>query len=164
MSVIHLFLQFQGDRRIELIQVDENAPVRDIIAAAIRAGFPEDGSNDAVVFGHDRDEPYDLMATLTTAGIRHKDRVHVHRCRKIEVTVQFNDRIEKHPYPPAATVEQVKRDAVKKFQMSAVDATEHVLQICGTTDRPEPDVHIGALVSGNCTLCFNLVPIKRIEG
>jgi hypothetical protein len=164
MATIKLFLQFEGDRRIELVEIDDTAAVGEILAAAGRAGLPEDHRGDAVVFMHDCDTPLDPSATLGTVGIRDKQRVHVHRCRKIEVTLHFNERTDKLHYPPSATVERVKRDFVRKIHMSAVDATEHVLQICGTTDRPEPDIHIGSLVSGCCTLCFDLVPIKRVEG
>ncbi len=164
MPTIQLFLQFEGDRRIELIEIDENACIRDLVAAAVHVGFPGDQQGAALVFGHDREEPFDLEATLNAAGVRHKHRIHVHRCRKIEVTVHFNERTEKFQFPPAATVERVKKDVVKKLHMPPVDATEHVLQICGSTDRPEPDIHIGSLVSGCCTLCFDFVPIKRIEG
>jgi hypothetical protein len=53
---------------------------------------------------------------------------------------------------------------VHELKMSPVDASEHVLQITGTTDRPDPDVQIGALVSGCCELAFSLVPVKRVEG
>jgi hypothetical protein len=78
--------------------------------------------------------------------------------------MHFNDLTEKVHFPPSATVERVKRRFVEKIHMSPVDATEHVLQLCVSTDRPEPDLQIGALVSGTCSLCFNLVPIKRVEG
>ena len=63
-----------------------------------------------------------------------------------------------------ATVDEVKQWYVDKLKMSPVDATEHVLQITDTTDRPDPDVQIGALISGRCDVTFTLVPIKRVEG
>jgi hypothetical protein len=82
----------------------------------------------------------------------------------VDVTLHFNELKEKMHFPPSATVERVKRRLVEKIGMSRVDATEHALQICGADDRPEPDNHIGALVDGCCSLCFDLVPIKRVEG
>jgi hypothetical protein len=164
MKKIQLFLQFEGNRRIELIEVDADSPVQEIIAAALRVGLPEDCRAEACVFGEEGEEPLDLGVTLTAAGVRDKHRIHVHRCRKIAVTLHFNDVTDKHHFPPSATVERVKRYFVHKIHMSPVDATEHVLQICGTTDRPEPDQHIGALVSCTCSVCFDLVPIKRVEG
>ena len=64
------------------------------------------------------------------------------------------------------TVETVKRwAAIKGFGMTPADAAEHVLQLAGSTIRPEPDTHIGSLVSGSaCQLRFDLVPLKRVEG
>jgi hypothetical protein len=164
MPTIQLFAQFEGNRRIEIIEVDDNSTVRAILDAAIRAGLPEDCKEGALVFVHDGDSPLDLDAMLNAIGIRHKHRVHVHRCHKVEVTLHFNEIKEKHHFTPSATVELVKREFVKNIHMSSVDATEHVLQICGSTDRPEPDIHIGSLIHGCCSLCFDLVPIKRVEG
>lgn len=164
MSTIQLFLQYEGSRRIEIVRIDENSTVRDLLVAAARVGLPDDRKDGAVVFAHDGDSPLDIDLTLNAAGIRDKNRVHVNRCKKVEVTVHFNELTQKLELPPAATVDKVKKEFVKRIKMSAVDATEHVLQLCGSTDRPEPDTHIGSLVCGCCTLCFDLVPIKRIEG
>ena len=164
MSGIQLFLQYEGCRTIHLIEIDGEAPVREIIAAAAGAGLQDALAAEAHVFGLESEEPFDPECVLIAAGLGDKHRVHVHRCRKVEVTLHFNDVTEKKHFPPSATVARVKRWFVEKIHMSPVDATEHALQICGTTDRPEPDHHIGSLVSGTCSLCFNLVPIKRIEG
>jgi len=162
--MLKLFVQFEGNRRIEIIEVDDSSTVRAILDAAIRAGLPDDCKDGALVFAHDGDTPLNLEAIISSVGICHKHRVHIHRCCKVEVTLHFNEITEKHHFPPSAAVERVKREFVKKIHMSPVDATEHVLQICGSTDRPEPDIHIGALIHGCCLLCFDLVPIKRVEG
>lgn len=164
MTTIQLFLQFEGSRGIELIQIESDALGREILAAAVRLGFAGKPGEDAHVFGPEDEEPLKLDLPLSKQKIRDKHRVHVHRCRKVEVTLHFNDLTERVAFPPATTVDHVKKVFVKAIHMSPVDATEHVLQICGSTDRPEPDTHIGSLVTGCCTLCFNLVPIKRIEG
>lgn len=164
MSTIQLFLEYEGHPRVELIRLDENATVADLIEAARKVGLPDDRKAGACVFGHDADAPLDLTLTLKAAGVRDKHRVHVHRCKKVEVTLHFNERTEKLSFPPAATVDKVKKEFVKAIHMSPVDESEHVLQLCGGTHRPDPDAHIGSLVCGCCSLCFDLVPIKRIEG
>jgi hypothetical protein len=145
MKHLQLFLQFEGDRRIELVETSPDAKLGELIVAAARAGLPDAHRQGAAVFSLHRDEPLPSDATLRASGIADKDRVHVHRCRQIEVT-------------------RVKRRFVKNIGMSPVDATEHVLQLCASTDRPEPDLQIGALVSGACALCFDFVPVKRVEG
>ena len=164
MSIIQLFLQFEGNKQIELIEIDSNGTVSEILAAAHRAGLCNELAEGALVFGFDGDEPLNDNACLASSGIGDKHRVHVHRCRRIEVTVNFNEHSHELRFPPSATVERVKARFVRKFELPPVDATEHVLQLCGCTERPEPDTQIGALVSGCCSLCFDLVPIKRVEG
>lgn len=164
MSTLKLFLQFEGHRPVELIHLPETATVADVVAAARKAGLTDELKDGALVFGAEGDEPLDPSATLKAAGVRDRHRVHVHRCKKVLVTLHFSGQTEKLEFPPAATVERVKREFVRRIHMSPTDATEHVLQLCGTTDRPEPDTHIGSLVCGCCNLCFDLVPIKRVEG
>jgi hypothetical protein len=164
MPNIQLFLQSEGNRRIELVQIDAEAPVRDLLAFANLPRSSEETSVGAIVFGQHSESPLDLDITIRAAGVDDKHRIHVHRCHKIEVTVHFNEVTEKFHFPPSATVDRVKRHFVDKIHMSPVDATEHVLQLCGSSDRPEPDNQIGALVSCACSLCFDLVPIKRVEG
>ncbi len=81
------------------------------------------------------------------------------------MTVNFNGEHKSHPFTPSKTVGKVKKWADDKFGLKGVDATEHALQICATTTRPDEDVHIGSLVRfPDCKLCFDLVPKKRVEG
>lgn len=164
MPNLQLFLQFEGHRGIEIVRIEDTATVRELLAAAAGAGLPEDRREGASVFAHENDTPLDHDTCLKDAGIGNKHRIHIHRCKKVEVTLHFNEVKEKLHFPPSATVERVKREFVKRIHMSPVDATEHVLQLCGSTDRPDPDTHIGSLICGCCSLCFDLVPIKRIEG
>jgi hypothetical protein len=59
----------------------------------------------------------------------------------------------------------VKEWAVHKFELNPKDAAEHVLQLCQSTDRPSTDTPLLQLVGDHaCTLCFDLVPDKRVEG
>ncbi len=165
MSNLSFFLQFEGSRIVELIEMPTTATPEDVIDAAVRLGFAEGGRGEALVFLEDREEPADRKKSLESQGGKHKGRVVVHRCRKIEVAVQFNAETAHRTFAPVATVEQVKRWFVREIGMKPVDASEHVLQITGTTDRPDPDVHIGALAShATCSLKFTLVPRKRVEG
>jgi hypothetical protein len=93
-------------------------------------------------------------------------RLHVARCRHVEVLVRFNGEMEKRRFTPSATVERVRRWAARRaFHLPPRDAAEHVLQIQGTTTRPDRDVHIGTLTQGDtCAVAFDLVPCQRVEG
>jgi hypothetical protein len=165
MKELEIFLQGEGIPQITLVRVPGEGTVRDILKAALAHGLPVEKNDIPVILIEDEDEELALDKRLDQVGIGHRSRVHVHRCRKVEVKVNFNGRQEMHKFGPGATVRRVKRWAVKAFGVPEVDATEHVLQICGTTKRPDEDVHIGTLVShSDCSLCFDLVPEQRIEG
>ncbi|SRR5258706_1238904 len=164
MSHLSIFLQFEGSRAIELVELPTTASPEDIIEAAIKLGLPEAFRAEALVFSEHGDKPLDRDKAFGHQGRKHKRRFIVHRCRKVEVTLHFNAETKDHAFVPAATVEHVKRWFVDKIGMTPVDASEHVLQITGTKDRPDPDVHIGTLVSHPCALDFTLVPRKRVEG
>lgn len=93
-------------------------------------------------------------------------RLHVSRCRSVEVVVRFNNETAEREFSPSATIERVRRwAALRAFGMTPRDAAEHVLQLEGGTERPDRDVHVGVFVtSGRCTVAFDLIPSKRVEG
>lgn len=165
MAEIELFLQGEGILQIALVRVPDRGTVRDIIQAAQPLGLPAGDTEALLVFLEGQDEPLDEQAALEAVGVRPRGRVHVNRCRKVKVEVNFNGRDKSHPFSPSTTVAAVKAWADDKFGLSGVDATEHALQRCGTTERPPDDTHIGSLVAaGTCVLCFDLVPKQRVEG
>lgn len=168
MSEIEIFLQGEGLPEITLVRVPANGTVRTIIEAGQTHGLRiADGKDRSVVLIEASDEPLELDASLEAAGIGHRSRVHVHHCRKVAVTVNFNIQQVTHMFPPSITVEHVKKwaDDKKQFNLQGVDATDHLLQLCNSTVRPDEDVHIGTLVqSTSCAVCFDLVPKQRVEG
>ena len=98
-------------------------------------------------------------------GLKHGCHIHVGRCHHIAVTIHYLEKTKEHVFPPGARVRAVKAWAVHKFEMTPKDAAEHVLQICKSTARPSSDTPLHQLVHGHdCTICFDLVPEKRVEG
>lgn len=160
MSNLKLFLQFAGHRPVELLDLPGDALAGAVAAAVAARGGPAAGH----VFAAGHDAPLDPGAALAAQGVKDKDRVHVHPCEQIQVTLTFVEVTKHHPFRPFVTVAEVKAWFVDKLGMSAVDATEHVLQVTGTQDRPDPDTQIGALVASGCALELSLVPVKRVEG
>jgi hypothetical protein len=163
METIEVFLQGEGIRDIQLVRVPAHATVGNLLKEARRLGLPGEGG--AGVWREDDEAELDANQILAEAGVGHRSRVHCHRCHRIEVTVNFSGDHAVHPFPPSATVGRVKRWADERFGIHGPDATEHALQLCGTSQRPEEDTHIGALVTHPvCRLCFDLVPKLRVEG
>ena len=99
-------------------------------------------------------------------GLKHGSRVHVTRCHRIKTTVHFLDKTAEHEFPPGARVRAVKEWAVHTFKLSPKDAAEHVLQLCNSTERPPSDTPLAPTrrMATAATLCFDLVPEKRVEG
>lgn len=163
MKSIDIF--YQGESVSEISHI-ELAP--DATFAVLKARLSEKHRipADALLFIEDEDEPIDDGVLVRDHATAKGVKVHIHRCRHVEVTVTFNGETAKRRFPPSATVARVKRWAAEtEFKMSKEEAGEHVLQIAGTHDRPAPGTHIGALTDGKvCRLAFDLVPDERVNG
>jgi hypothetical protein len=160
---IDVFYQGEGLREIEHIEV-EPTETFGVLKAALRKkhALPED----VLIFIEDSDEPVVETVLIAERGGRSGVKAHVHRCHHVEVEVRFNNETVRHSFRPGATVARVKHwAAVDKFKMTPEEASEHVLQIQGTQDRPSPGTHLGALTScPKCKVVFDLVPDHRVNG
>lgn len=165
-ATMELFLQGEGIPEVQLIRVRQDGTVRDLLDAARESGVGVAQNDDAIiVLLEDEENELALDSRLKDAGIKHRSRVHVHRCRRVGVTVNFNGTSRENQFPSSKTIAKVKRWADDQFGLKGVDATEHALQISGTSTRPDEDTHLGVLVSyPNCKISFDLVPKKRVEG
>lgn len=165
MKNIEILLQGEKILDIQVVKLGRDKRVKDVIVAAA-AHRSEKCDGEFNVFAEDGEEPLAPDDILPETDEGHPVRLHVHRCRSIEVAVTFNGKTEEHRFGPGTTVAAVKKwAAIAAFGMDPGDAAEHALQIAGSTDRPEPDTHIGALVvCPDCRVQFDLVPLKRVEG
>ncbi len=165
---LQLFVQGEGIADIQLVRVAEQSTLRELIGK-LGSAFTEAGAASAadefIFLLEDSERELASDKSLKELGIKNRERIHINRCRKVKVSVNFNGKEIADAFPPSRTIAKVKRWADKQFGIEGVDATEHALQICGTAKRPDEDVHIGALVRyPNCQACFDLVPKKRVEG
>jgi hypothetical protein len=134
MQDIAIFVQGEGRPTISLTQVKQDATIEALAVAAIAPGaYHAADGHECLVSLEEADEPLTPSVTLTTAGIGHRSRVHLHRCRKIHVTVSFNGQEKSRAFSPAATIGRVTQWAVGKrgFELDDIDAAEHVLQVTG---------------------------------
>ena len=157
-----LFIQVQGDARIIEVPVTENVTEAELHKALSNAGIP--AAPELFVFIDEAEEPIGREGNHPVSGIKHGARVHVARCRRIKTTVNFVERTVEREFSPGTRVRRVKAWAVDEFKLNHKDGAEHVLQICNSTERPASDTPLHALVHGqDCTVCFDLVPEKRVE-
>ena len=164
---IELFLQGEGIHKVTLVKVHPKDIVADIVKVACEHGLDIPEDSEVFIFVENTDVPLELDVKIDEAGLTDRSRVHIHRCKEVEVTINYRRDEKKGFFPPSATVDWVKEWAVGKdqYDMSPVDAAEHVLKVCNSGDQPDEDVHIGTLAKfPDGTLCFDLVPKQRVEG
>ncbi len=160
---IELYLQGEALTDIQVLEVAPTLTVAELFDV-IRADGNELTDEHVLLIEDDATE-HSGVVRLIDIGIGHQGRIHCHRCRKVEVSVHFNNETERHSFPPSATMAAVTKWATDKFKLEGRDACEHALQVCNSTKRPDEDSHLGALVAyPNCTICFDLVPKVRVEG
>lgn len=115
--------------------------------------------------GADQHAPVELTCRLREVELKKHRHVHVHKCRHVSVAVNFAGKTKRHRFSPAATVGTAATWARRKFHLDPATAGEYVLQICGTTDQPRPDKHLGELAKHHdCALCFDLVKEVTPQG
>lgn len=171
MRPIEIFIQRHGVSDIAVANMAPERTVAELLASLEQPVGREEGF---LVFLEDASAPIEVEAVLEEllplAGADEVEvialRLHLARCRHIEVSVRYNGEEVKRRFPPGATVARVHHWAARRaFHLTPRDSAEHVLQIKGTATRPDRDVHIGTLVDGKtCDLAFDLVPRKRVEG
>ena len=113
----------------------------------------------------EEDEPLDLTSKAPLKGLKSGCRIHVTRCLRVRVTVNYLERTAHETFAGGARVRRVKAWAVREFELKEQDAIEHLLQLCNSEDRPTTDTPLHELTKrGDCAICFDLVPEKRVEG
>lgn len=93
-------------------------------------------------------------------------RVHLHRCHRVKVSIEYNGKSISDDFPPGSTVHRVLQWAVGKkgFNIEG-DVHDLALQLAGTPKALEPHLHIGTLVQpATCTLALELVAKDRPQG
>lgn len=113
----------------------------------------------------EEDKALDLKSKAPLKGLKNGCRIHVTRCLRVRVTVNYLDRTAHETFAGGARVRRVKAWAVREFKLKEQDAIEHLLQLCNSEDRPTTDTPLHELTKrGDCAICFDLVPEKRVEG
>jgi len=135
--------------------LDEGATIGDLIADTKIA--------DATAWAEGVDEPLDPASSVREIG--DKGHVHITRCRRVTVTVNYNGRDEQREFPPGATIQAVRVWAVGPdgFNLAGAQRPKHEVGVCGTGVIADHDAHVGTLAS-DCALCLDLAPKDRFQG
>lgn len=161
-----IYVQSEFFSDIKLVEVDGEAAIEELKRASL-ALLPAgtDVGELSVSFEDDEDDVAAKATHIKQLKKEHGIRVHLHRCKHIDVQVRFGSEVVSRQFRPAATVGLVRLWAGHKFGMALGDIAEHVLQIAGTTEQPDVDTHIGALTKcPQCAVAFDLVPAHRVNG
>lgn len=163
MELIDIFYQGENIAGIEHLEVSSDGTFGELQA---RLASQHNLPPDVLIFIEGDEQPIEHGVHIAA---RRGDRgvtVHLHRCLHVNVAVTFNNTTEEHRFSPANTVGHVKQwMAEHKFGMTRDDASEHLLQLAGTTTRPSPGTHVGALTDGKtCAVAFDLVADERVNG
>lgn len=161
-----VYIQSEHFPDIELVEIDDDATIEDLKRAVLALLPPGTDATELTLSVEDDDD--DTHAGATHVKHLKKDhgvRVHLHRCKHVDVHVRFGAEVVHRQFRPAATVGRVRLWAGHKLGMAPGDIAEHVLQIAGTTEQPDVDIHIGTLTQcPQCSVTFDLVPAHRING
>ena len=158
-----LFVQVHGDARIIEVLVADTVTAAELREALSHGGVPM--TPELFIFVDEAEEHVDDEGQQAVPGLKHGARVHVARCRRVKTTVHFLEKTIERSFQPGARVRTVKAWATRELHLDHKDAAEHVLQLCNSNERPATDTALHTLVRGSdCSVCFDFVPEKRIEG
>ena len=161
-----VYVQSEHFPDIKLVEINDDATIDELKRAVLALLPPGTDSSELTLSVEDDDDDAHAQAThVKHLNKEHGVRVHLHRCKHVEVHVRFGAEVVHRQFRPAATVGRVRLWAGHKLGMKPGDVAEHVLQIAGTTEQPDVDTHIGTLAKcPQCSVTFDLVPAHRING
>lgn len=162
MTTINIFFQGENHKGIGHCEIDANDTFASLKTMLKKQDLVFD---DTFIFLEDSDEPVTDESHIRDFAKSGAIKIHFHRRRKIEVKVMFNGETIDRRFPVSATIARIKKWAAeRKFGMDREEASEHVLQISGSHDRPSSNVNLGTLVQCQKPICFDLVPDERVNG
>lgn len=149
METVRVEVEVEDWQDAKVIEVEGGglaAVLRDVRAFAALEG--------AHVFERDKDEP--IGAEIEKKKVLS---VVVHRCKKIDVKVNYDHLTKDHDFPPSATVFRVLHWAIGKkgFNLDDTAKAKANLMLPGGTDPLPKDAVIGRFVKhGECGLTLEL--------
>ena len=102
-------------------------------------------------------EPSAPGLTMAAAGVKRHGHVHCHRCRHVQVSVNYQSKTKERKFSPNARIRRVLRWARKAFDLTGPAAGDFVLQPCGSDVDAGLQQHLAEFVRDHtCSACFDL--------
>jgi hypothetical protein len=158
-----VFIQVHGHAGIREAEIRAAATLAEVHEVLKALGITID--SETLIFIDESEEHEQGASHEPVHRLKRGCRIHVSRCKRIKTMVHYLEKTAEKDFPPGARVQKVKDWAVHEFKLTGNDAAEHVLELCGSKDRPAVDTPLHQLVHGHdCHVCFDLVPTIRVEG
>jgi hypothetical protein len=143
---------------LDRLELEEAAVVADLLCLLEGRGVE---TAELLIFKEGHDEPLDHHHPIHG----HENPIfHAHRCRRVDITVHYKTEAFRDHFAPSTTVARLTQWAVQKARLGKEEAEEHVLQISATRVQPPLSSHLGSLVAHGCTVTFDLVRKKLVQG
>ena len=157
---IEIYVHTSDHHEPKLVKISEESTVEDLLKV-----IAPEGHSEVFLIVEGEDEPKEHHHKLSHCGIKHRRHVHCHRCRKIEVSVYFNREI-KGQFSPSATIAQILKWALGKFELTGADATDKSLRLTEKPNEPLAETtHIGSLAKHpHCSVHLNLADSIKTNG
>lgn len=171
-ETIAVFIHLAGEKP----QIAKLQPTDTLAEALQRAGIALDEQMQLFISHGDTDEgdadtdedALDAVPSATTvaaAGIKHHSHVHCHRCRRIEVSVNFQGQTQIRMFVPNSRIARVRRWAQRVFRLTGPSAGDFTLQVCGSDLGTRPNQDLAEfVVPGTCSACFDLTKELTPQG
>ena len=158
---VQVFLQSELLNEIEVVEIDAEAG-HELLFRECVSKLSSPRVEELFLFIEDDDDefPFEKHKCIPE-GMR----VHLHRLKAIDVIVRYAGRDVRRSVRPSATVGRIKHWSARELGIAPSDASELMLQVSGTDNRPDADVHVGTLVTApQHRITFDLVPSPRVNG
>lgn len=164
MKTIQIYVHGENNREPKLVEVSEEASVKDVINK-YHLEFPNSGESEEVeFFVEDEEDHRHKHETGEKGGIKKKDHIHCHRCKKVSVAVEYNGHTITLNVPPSTTAKKILKQATKKFNISEGDAADLLLKLNDGTVL-QPGDHVGSFVAfPHCNINLLLTANKQVQG
>lgn len=152
-----IYVHGEGIRETKLVELPQESKKGDVIAA-LKSGVQFTNEEEVYLFIDDEEAPLEGQHPR----LKPKQHVHIHRCKKVMVTVSYNGQ-KTLQVPPNTKVSKLVRLAAAAFSVTEEDAADLILKLGG--DTLESTSRIGSYVTpGTCAVSLSLTPNAQVKG